>query len=156
QDISTKLQQGISTTLPYNIIASLPANNGQEIRSKLPLQGQQSQLIANTASFHPQCISVSGQDAGQPVQSFLQPGNDEDGAGQISSIEGYDLQQYPKGLPQTSLAKQGRGTPPVDLSTGRLLTPEDAQTNNIIAAARLSGAPFNLRVGSTITVLNPA
>jgi hypothetical protein len=155
QDISARLQQGISTTLPYNIIASLPESSSKEISAKLPLKGQEAQLVGTMAQFQPQCISVSGQDAGQPVQSFIKPGEDEDGLGQIDSVEGYDLNQFPNGLPQTTLAKQGRGTPPIDLSSGRLLTPADAQTNNIVASARLSGAPFNLRVGSTITVYNP-
>jgi hypothetical protein len=155
QDISNKLQQGIATTLPYNVIVSLPASNSQEVTSKLPLNGQEKQLVATTAQFQPQCISTSGQDAGQPVLSFFQPGQDQDVVGQLGSVEGYDIAQYPGGLPNTTLATQGRGTPPVDLSGGRLLTPEDANTTNIIASARLSGSPFNLRVGSTITVLNP-
>ncbi len=156
QDISARLQQGISTTLPYNIITSLPASNSQEITSKLPLKGQEGQaLVGTTAQFQPQCISVSGQDAGQPVQSFLKPGDDPDILGRLSNLEGYDVNQYPNGLPQTSLVKQGPGTPPVDLSSGRLLTPDDAQTTNILATRGLANSPFNLRVGSTITILNP-
>lgn len=149
QDISAKLQNGIATQLPYNVIVGLPATNRQEIDTQLSkLPGLQNRLIVNYAPrLTPECIN------GQPISTFLTPTTDRDILDLLSSMQGYNLNQYPKGPPQVTLATRARdGT---DLSNGRTLNLSDSGTANVLANPRLALAPFHLRVGSQVTVMNP-
>ncbi|HEY7348909.1 MAG TPA: FtsX-like permease family protein [Ktedonobacterales bacterium] len=148
QDISAKLQNGIATQLPYNVIAGLPSTQRQKIDAQLPtLPGLQKRLVVNFAQFVPECIN------GRPLPSFLTPDTDPDRAGLLSSMQGYNLSQYPEGPPGITLAKKGRDG--ADLSTGRTLAASDSETTNVLANARLAAAPFHLRVGNQVTVVNP-
>ncbi len=148
QDISAKLQSGITTQLPYNVIAGLPATQRQEIDGQLAkLPGLKKHLVVNLAQFVPQCINR------QPISKLLPPNADRDITGLLSSMQGYDLSRYPKGPPGVTLATTSRDG--ANLSSGRTLNGADANTANVLASARLASAPFHLRVGSQITVINP-
>jgi putative ABC transport system permease protein len=147
QDISTKLQNGITTQLPYNVIAGLPATQRQAIDAQLgKLPGLQKHMVVNLAQFSPECVN------GKPVTTFLTPTTDRDILGLLSSMQGYDLTQYPKGPADITLARRSRDG--ADLSTGRTLNSSDTDSANVMASVRLAAAPFNLRVGSQVTVVN--
>ncbi len=153
QDISDKLQNAITTTLPYNVIAGAPVNQRAQIDAQLPglpgLQhGKDQPLVVNVATqLTPLCVN------GKPTASYITPQTDTDILGGLGSMQGYDLSQYPQGLPQISLAANARSSN-VPLG-GRMLNPSDAGTLNVLAPVQLSGNVFKLRVGNTITVLNP-
>jgi len=85
------------------------------------------------------------------VVSYLTPTTDKDILGLLSSMQGYDLSQFPKGPPEVALAKRA---PDGTALAGRTLTQSDSATTNILVSARLAGDPFNLRVGNQITVVN--
>ena len=147
QDISAKLQTGITTQLPYNVIAGLPATQRQQIDAQLSkLPGLQKHMVVNLAQFSPECVN------NKPITTFLTPTTDRDILGLLSSMQGYDLNQYPKGPPEVSLARRSRDG--ADLSTGRGLDPGDINSENVMASVRLAAAPFKLRVGSQVTVVN--
>jgi putative ABC transport system permease protein len=153
QDISDKLQNAIETTLPYNVIAGVPLDQRAQIDGQLArlpgLQhGNAQPLVVNVAAqLTPLCIN------GKPTASYITPQTDTDVLGGLSSMQGYDLNQYPQGLPQITLATRARSSN-VSLG-GRMLNQGDIGTTNVMAPAQLSGDVFKLRVGSTITLFNP-
>jgi ABC-type antimicrobial peptide transport system permease subunit len=153
QDISDKLQNAITTTLPYNVIAGIPVSQRAQIDRQLAglpgLQhGKDQPLVVNVATqLTPLCIN------GKPTASYLTPQTDTDILGGLSSMQGYDLSRYPQGLPQITLAPRARNSN-VPLG-GRMLNQSDSGTTNVMAPVQLSGDVFKLRVGNTITVLNP-
>jgi predicted lysophospholipase L1 biosynthesis ABC-type transport system permease subunit len=153
QDISDKLQNAITTTLPYNVIAGVPVNQRTQIDAQLATlpglqHGKGQPLVVNVATqLTPLCVN------GKPTASYITPQTDTDILGGLGSLQGYDLSQYPQGLPQITLASKTRNSN-VPLG-GRMLNQSDAGTANVLAPVQLSGNVFNLRVGNTITVLNP-
>ncbi len=153
QDISDKLQNAITTTLPYNVIAGVPADQRALIDRQLPglpglQRGKDQPLVVNVATqLTPLCVN------GKPTASYITPQTDTDILGGLSSMQGYDLSQYSNGLPQISLATQARNS---NASLGgRMLNQSDIGTTDVMAPVQLSGNVFNLRVGNTITLLNP-
>ncbi len=146
QDISARLQNGITTQLPYNVIAGLPLAQRQEIDGQIAkLPGLQKHLDVNLAQFTPACVN------GRPVVSYLTPTTDKDILGLLGSMQGYNLSQFPKGPPEVALATRARDGSNL---SGRTLNPDDSNTTNVLVSARLAGDPFNLRVGGQITVVN--
>ena len=153
QDISDKLQNAITSTLPYNVIAGVPENQQAEIDGQLAhlpgLQhGKDQPLVVNVAAqLTPLCVN------GKTTASYLTSQSDSDAASGLSSMQGYDLNKYANGLPQITQATKVR-TSNVPLG-GRILNQSDIGTTNVLAPVQLSGDVFKLRVGSTITLLNP-
>ncbi len=153
QDISNKLQDAITTTLPYNVIAGVPVDQRAQIDSQLArlpgLQhGKGQPLVVNVAEqLTPLCVN------GKPTASYITSQADTDVLGGLSSMQGYDLSQYPQGLPQITLATKARSSnAPL---AGRMLNQSDSGTANVMAPVQLSGEPFDLRAGNTITIYNP-
>lgn len=153
QDISDKLQTLLTTTLPYNVIAGVPAEQRAQIDRQLPglpglQRGKDQPLVVSVATqLTPLCIN------GKPTASYITPQTDTDILDGLSSMQGYDLSQYPQGLPQITLATNARNSNvPLD---GRMLNPADTGTTDVMAPVQLSGNVFKLRVGNTITIVNP-
>ncbi len=153
QDISEKLQSVVTTTLPYNVIAGIPADQRVQIDEQLAglpgLQhGKDQPLIVKVATqLTPVCIN------GRPTASYITPQTDTDILRGLSSMQGYDLSKYSQGLPQITLATSARNSN-VPLG-GRMLNQSDTGTTNVMAPVQLSGDVFKLRVGNTITLVNP-
>ncbi len=153
QDISDKLQNAVTTTLPYNVIAGVPANQRAQIDSQLAglpgLQhGKDQPLVVDVAAqLTPLCIN------GRPAASYITPQTDTDILRGLTSMQGYDLSKYSQGLPLITLAANARGSnAPLG---GRMLNQSDTGSANIMAPVYLSGDVFKLRVGNTITLVNP-
>ena len=150
QDLRTQIQTlATGRQFPYNVIVQLPSASHQEIDAQLAsLPGLQKEKTLNYAQFTPVCIN------GQSLPSWLGSANTSVPTGLLSSMQGYNLSQYPNGGPDDlTLATSTRSG--VNLAGSRLLNPSDADTTNVLAHANLASAPWNLKVGSQITIYNP-
>jgi putative ABC transport system permease protein len=153
QDISDKLQNGFSTTLPYNVIAGVPASQRAQIDAQLPglpglEHGKDQPLVVNLAAqLTPVCVN------GKPAASYFTSQSNTGILGGLSSMQGYNLNQYPHGLPQITLAPRARNSN--EPLGGRMLNQSDIGTMNVMVPVQLSGNTFKLRVGNTVTVVNP-
>lgn len=130
---------------PYNVIVSVPAAQRSQVDAQLPtLPGLQTHSSMTYTPVMPLCIN------GQSLSDWLGKSSRFANMSTLSSVQGEDLSQSPNGLASITLATRSSNV--VDLSTGRLLNTGDLGTSNILAPVSLAAAPFNLRVGSLLTL----
>jgi putative ABC transport system permease protein len=152
QDIRSKLNSAISNSATYNVIVIDSAKRADSLAETVPgTPGLKAQRKAVIMTATPVAIK------NEPVADFATRARAQGGAARnpfflssLSSLEGSDLGAGR--LPQNTLARDP--TNPRH-SMGRLLTPADAGTNNVVGGQELSMAPFNLRPGDTVTLAEP-
>jgi putative ABC transport system permease protein len=142
QDIKDKINGVLASQVQYNsFIVAGSTNKAQVDQALHEIRGVQAQIV-NTVTFDTP-VSVRG----VPIAQIVQQAPAHSGANTIgrretleflSSAEGYDLAHG--------------SLPNVTLVGGRNLTPQDAETHNVVMSARTELAPLNLHLGDQIVV----
>src|SRR5262249_2085083 len=144
QDIRSKLNSAISSSATYNVLAIDSAKRADSLAETVPgTPGLKAQRKAVIMSATPVAIK------NEPVAAFATRNRAQRGAVRnhfvlpaMATLEGNGLAAGQ--LTQNSLP--GDPTNPRH-SMGRLLTPADAGTTNVVGGQELTMAPFNLRPG---------
>ncbi len=142
QNITTKIENGISRATTFNVFAIASARDAQRAGTVTQrLQGVQERRVTQDIATTPTQVN------GRPLSDVLPSpaptsGNAREGnqfrLAALAGIEGYDLAHNQ--LPDT------------DARVGRVLTPQDAGTTNVMLRNDLRTGDLHLHVGDTVTV----
>jgi putative ABC transport system permease protein len=142
QSLSANAGSVGSAQSPYNVTVSVPATQRPQIDAQLPaLPGLQTHSSVTYTPVTPLCIN------GKSLQDWLGKTGQRGSIDPLTKVQGEDLRR-----PLSSVTLATRSPGGADLSTGRLLNAGDQDASNILAPAVLADAPFNLRVGSQLTL----
>ncbi len=153
QNIKNEVNAALSTQIKYNsfIIAGVkdkPAVDKQ-VAANPNLQGKA--IVTSLAQDAPVAIN------GTPIATVLKNAPSRASTSNVgkqgalfflSGVQGYNLAGGAK--PDAALASAS-----ANVTTGRLLTSADANTDNVLMPSTATLAPLNLRVGDTITLASP-
>ncbi|HET8912942.1 MAG TPA: FtsX-like permease family protein, partial [Ktedonobacteraceae bacterium] len=148
QDLRDTVNNAISKSLDFNVIALMSSANGDKLQSQLStIPGLKASRHTQIASAAPVAID------GKPIQTLL-PKSGSPGSGTLGregalqflrGVEGYDVGNNQ--LPDPSKLPIRAG--------GRSLTANDAGTNNILAPSLLATlGPLHLKLNDTITLVS--
>ena len=146
QNITSKIENGISRATTFNVFAIASARDAARANAVTQqLQGVQERRITEDISTTPTQVN------GRPLNEVLPPtppnapGEREGNQfrlASLSGIEGYDL---------------GRNQlPDTDAIHGRVLTPADAGTTNVLLRNDLHNGDLHIQVGDTVTLRQPS
>ncbi|MGC8474438.1 MAG: FtsX-like permease family protein, partial [Candidatus Dormibacteria bacterium] len=137
-DIRSDLDSIITQSTTYNVIAVAPGQSAARLVQAAKGLGSTAELSTSAAVSAPVAIN------GRPLTQVVAPlsrGDRSELAFLTSGIQGFSV---------TS------GTiPDVTIKRGRQLRPADASTNGVLVSIALARSPFNLKVGDTITSIDP-
>jgi putative ABC transport system permease protein len=150
-DIRGKLDRALSNQASYNLLAFESVRSGDRVGSALgSLPGLQGHRKYMTMSVSP--VAVKGERIADFASRARSQVSDDQGSwsSSVGSLEGTDLAHNQ--LPEVTLA-----TDPAQPARrlGRVLTPADSGTANVLGGDELLSAPWNLRPGDTLTLVQP-
>jgi putative ABC transport system permease protein len=159
QNIKDKINAALTSQIKYNSFIIAGAAEKPAVDAQLPgLPGLKDLQVNAFAYAVPLAID------GTPVAQIVQRGTDQPSSGNLgrrgalrflNSIQGFDIAHHQ--LPTSDAF--GLGQAITDYNGvrlgGRVLTPTDAGTDNVVIARSATLPPLNLRVGARLTELAP-
>ena len=149
--LGQNLESGISSTAANytggdnTFIQASSADKAAVDQALSQISGIQHETVASLAATQPQAVN------GTPIAKFLgglSTTQRQTTISGLSNVVGYNLAQGQ--IPSATLVKGSQ-----DSQVGRNLTQQDAGTNNVIVTQDFSQAPFNLKLGDTLTLAGP-
>jgi putative ABC transport system permease protein len=137
-DIRSDLDSIITQSTTYNVIAVAPGQSAARLVQAAKGLGSTSELSTSAAISSPVAIN------GRPLSQVVAP---------LSRSDRSELAFLTSGI--QGFAVSSGSLPDVTIKQGRQLRPSDASTSGILVSSALARSPFNLKVGDTITSIDP-
>ncbi len=138
-DIRADLDSIITQSTSYNVIAVAPSTDQVALTRAVRRLHPGHQLVSNAAITEP--VSIAGVPFAKAVAGGATTGRGKEAVALLSGIQGFDV--------------QGGVTPPISITSGRQLDAADQAGNGVLVENVLHGAPYHLRLGDQIGLLDP-
>jgi predicted lysophospholipase L1 biosynthesis ABC-type transport system permease subunit len=137
-DIRGDLDSFITKSTTFNLIAVAPSRGASPLLEASSRLHSQQRLVTVVAPTSP--VSINGSPFVQLGTGSSKLDRARSALELLSGVQGYPLQN---GI-----------LPQVDITSGRQLRPSDAGSNGVLFSAALRQAPYNLKLGDTVTVVD--
>ncbi len=138
-DIRADLNSIITKSTTYNVIAVAPSTDRAALARAVNDLHPHQQLTSNAAVSEP--VSINGVPFTKAVPSRAQTGRGRGATALLSGLQGFNV--------------QGGVVPPVDITSGRQLNLSDQSSNGVLLENALQKAPYHLRLGDRVGLLDP-
>ena len=137
-DIRSDLDSIITQSTTYNVIAVAPGQGAAQLSRAARGLGSTAQLSTSAAFGEP--VAINGRPLAEVVRSLSRSDRSEL-AFLTSGVQGFSV--------------SSGSVPDVTIKKGRQLRPGDATSGGVLVSNALARSPFDVKVGDTITVVDP-